>query len=159
MTAKFRKASGRGGRSPFFLGQARALQPNILSFTMTNRSYVHGSALVALSVLASTICSTDALHNEQTTTSRNKHNHMIGVHRDLDVQESRPRIYGGEDAEESRYPYYVRLVGAAQCGGALIAPDVVITAAHCEYVSPATRSSTKAAEGSPRSSYSVLLSL
>jgi secreted trypsin-like serine protease len=45
-----------------------------------------------------------------------------------------PRILGGTDATQGRFPYFVSLVDGAffhQCGGTLIAPDVVLTAANC----------------------------
>jgi hypothetical protein len=37
------------------------------------------------------------------------------------------RIVGGKEAELGDYPYFVEM----WCGGALIAPDIVLTAAHC----------------------------
>ena len=43
-------------------------------------------------------------------------------------------VIGGHDAVRNRYPYYVALQTAennTECGGTLIAPDVVLTAAHC----------------------------
>jgi secreted trypsin-like serine protease len=54
--------------------------------------------------------------------------------RDLASGDRLPRIVGGDDADRTRFPYYVALVDANDqfvCGGSLIASDVVLTAAHC----------------------------
>ena len=45
------------------------------------------------------------------------------------------RIIGGSDVEQERYPYFVSLVDendVHQCGGSLIAPNVVLTSATCQ---------------------------
>ncbi|KAG7371190.1 trypsin [Nitzschia inconspicua] len=47
---------------------------------------------------------------------------------------NRELIIGGHNAEQGRYPYFVALQnaqGSTECGGTLIAPDIVLTAAHC----------------------------
>src|SRR5690625_4633825 len=45
-----------------------------------------------------------------------------------------PNIVGGEDVDISEHPYTVALTspdGQQFCGGSLVAPNKVVTAAHC----------------------------
>ena len=58
-----------------------------------------------------------------------------GIQRQLDIFDDNDnnRIIGGEEAPEGRYSYSVSLQDdyGHFCGGTLIAPDVVLSAAHC----------------------------
>jgi secreted trypsin-like serine protease len=85
-------------------------------------------------------CATTA---QQAETSSNAHTHTSNLRataatsadkRELLPQATTgtPRIIDGQNARQGRFPYFVRLAGTCQCGAALIAPDVVVTAAHCE---------------------------
>lgn len=49
------------------------------------------------------------------------------------VEKMQPRIIGGTETADGTYPFFTR-VDAGEfpyCGGALVAPDVVLTAGHC----------------------------
>jgi len=49
-----------------------------------------------------------------------------------EVGDSPPRIIGGQDTAEGAWPWQALvLVGDGACGGSLIAPTWVLTAAHC----------------------------
>jgi trypsin len=43
-----------------------------------------------------------------------------------------PRIIGGNLAARDEYPWYVHAVDGELCGGSLIHPDIVLSAAHCQ---------------------------
>jgi secreted trypsin-like serine protease len=49
-----------------------------------------------------------------------------------ETKEFGTRIINGQVARVGRFDYFVRLIGVGGCGGALVAPDIVITAAHCK---------------------------
>lgn len=50
------------------------------------------------------------------------------------------RIVGGYSVTDgSRFPYFVQMWGIELCGGALIAPDVVISAAHVSFAEAGRR--------------------
>ena len=50
---------------------------------------------------------------------------------DRQPQNIQPRIVGGTDARRNEFPYFVQM---GFCGGTLIAPGVVLTAAHCREI-------------------------
>ena len=48
-----------------------------------------------------------------------------------DKRKPDPRIVGGTPAARGAYPFYVKTIRPILCGGTLIAPDIVLTVAHC----------------------------
>jgi trypsin len=70
------------------------------------------------SILSLLTCSIAASSNEMTNGT---------------VPSSYARIVGGSQPSRNRYPYFVRIDhnNRLHCGGVLIAPDIVLTAAHC----------------------------
>ena len=60
--------------------------------------------------------------------SKSKGWHTIAT-KNRDDSGASPRVINGSDASKGMYPWYVSLMG--QCGGSLITPEYVLTAAHC----------------------------
>ena len=52
----------------------------------------------------------------------------------VDIGDSTNRVFGGKDADFQRYPYMAHIYNKAShpyCGGTLITPNIVLSAAHC----------------------------
>jgi trypsin len=68
-------------------------------------------------------------HNKQHSNSTFDASFGISVLDDVDSSSRpQPRIIGGSESQPGEFPYYVALDG---CGASLIAPGVVLSAAHC----------------------------
>jgi trypsin len=82
-----------------------------------------------------TTVTSNSSNNTSSTTTKNNKKKNDG-HNIFDSQDSpiRPRIIGGTQTIPGRFPYHVSFLnsfGGHTCGGTLIAPDIVLTAAHC----------------------------
>jgi secreted trypsin-like serine protease len=90
--------------------------------------------LLCLSLSAHLTCSSTALRKKMNARMPQEPQAQQETN-GLDNNDSYNRIINGEFAREGRFDYFVRLIGSnrlGSCGGALVAPDIVITAAHCE---------------------------
>jgi trypsin len=92
------------------------------------------AALALLFTACSATASSVNDENEQMIETTNIDRELLGA----------PRIINGVDAPEGRYPYTVSLDTGAYhfCGGSLIAPNVVLSAAHC--FEPLNKAATRA---------------
>jgi hypothetical protein len=65
-------------------------------------------------------------------------------------------IVGGQDAAPGEFPYYATPTGEnGVCGGALIATNIILTAAHCAYICINSYLTSK--ESSPDGCVTILL--
>jgi len=87
-------------------------------------SFSTTSIFLALSILALVTSSVTA----EPATNIFIQQHPVTAPEDSMNPDWQLRVVGGGYADRADYPYYVSLGG---CGGTLIAPDVVLTAAHC----------------------------
>lgn len=92
-----------------------------------------GRAALATSVLLGVLCTPMAIAGEPPAGDPPGGNGPSGP--TVPKSPARPMIVGGHAANTTQYPWAVALITSASdsayCGGALIAPDEVVTAAHC----------------------------
>ena len=68
--------------------------------------------------------------NVNATEVRGTHRQMQRKRRAVKLSAD-PRIIGGTPAAPGAFPFYVSTIQPILCGGTLIAPDIILTAAHC----------------------------
>ena len=106
------------------------LQCLLLLFTICNSSNVISS------VSGAATTTTTATNNKKNNNNNSYYQRLLSsIFTSKDNSEIQTRIHGGWDTVEDRYSYaQVSLATHAdghQCGGSMIAVDVVLTAAHC----------------------------
>jgi len=91
---------------------------------MAPPSFIEIACLAATIIL---LASPSVVRSEDAIASKSS---LRGLQTDS-IPVKRPRIIGGVQSEDSRYPYYAIMNRKSLCGAIVIAPRFVLTAAHC----------------------------
>ena len=84
------------------------------------------ACLSALAALVATVSGQDLYHERSLAGAK-----IDDVVLQKMTRQKDPRIVGGQPADPGEYPYYAHVANDMLCGGTLIHPDIVLTAAHC----------------------------
>ena len=104
--------------------QLVSAKESISAFTSTSWLYLEFNSFISYIMLFKSSISTFVLVARSLLPTTNANN----------LLDTQSRIIGGSKADSNRYPYTVALTTTGSnffCGGSLIAPDMVLTAAHC----------------------------